>query len=193
MARMQEIERLYQPHFHTAEGQLYNKWLKLRARYGTLNEIVANGEFTAAEVASLNDYTDYNVRVAELMNATIKDISGAAVSASEEERLMEQLVSKKDDYISARRKIKVFREQLESALMRYNYYNNTGLLEGMTDKRKGEYLEERHSLDSMNDFVNQEGVRILNEAIGSGKYEGMPVEDIRKKVVEPELRRLFGL
>lgn len=125
MARLDNIKALYEPRFQQVPVRMGMKWTSMKAKFNA-------GEIDPKDMGDLYDYALYKSTSFEHMSRLLNELSGAAVSVEEFNRLKQSLpnpgegVFDGDDPISYQAKLDRAMQDTKRAIMRYKYMTALG-------------------------------------------------------------------
>lgn len=180
LQRIKQIEAAFDERFLRV-GPRFNNIISTAKDKGILP-----GDVTDAERTSIAEFSEFKRTAFANLNRTLNELSGAAVTQQEFERLKRQMpnpgegVFDGDSPTEFETKMDALTRQLKVALMRYNYSQATGNVSSAAEVA---------SLDGMKDFVNSKAKEI--EAGLRASHPEADDDAIRQTTVL-QLRRLFG-
>lgn len=179
LARLNTIKGKFKPEYQQVGARVGNMWGAAKEKLGIpLDE---------GSQKQLSDFSSYKRDVAENLNSTIKDITGATVSAQEAPRLMQQIpvagtgILDGDSPTEFQAKVEGLTKSLTAAQARAQYALKNGL---NRDQRFAIPLE------SIPDMIEKKGNQYAEE-IQRTNPQAAP-EQI-KEMVKSRLRQDFGL
>lgn len=177
LARLRSINDSFKPEYQTLGG----KWTALVSSAKEKAGIPLDPE----DQAYLRDFSAYKRNAVEAANLTIKDITGAAMSKDEAERLMEGMpvagtgLLDGDGPTKFKSKLDAMYKSISAARARYAYTLSKGIP-----------LEKAPPLESMNGIINRRGGEIEKEL--RAMYPKASNDDIRARV-KGRLSQEFGI
>lgn len=154
LARLRNVAMKFRPEFQEIPTRLGVAWTGLKARIGL-------GNISSEDQKLLSETADFFRDSISVINLYIKDITGAQMSASETDRLRLAVpdpgegIFSGDDPITFKAKLDSAIQDIERAIVRYEYY----LSQGITDP---EEMARRTPLDRMPTAINEQtGERIV--------------------------------
>lgn len=146
LSEVSKMGRLYRPEFQEIGTRLNAKFIAGKEKLGLgIDDVDRN---------LLADFAEYKAASGKMVTQTLKDLSGAAVTKSEEERFKSYFpvagsgVFDGDSPTELNRKMKALRDDTRRAVVRLNYINKRGDLtlndislddvDGLIEKRGGE-------------------------------------------------------
>lgn len=128
LARLNQIGELYKPEFSTLQGQGNAAWLGVKAKAGG-----ALGDLSSDQEQYLTDFADYRSTSIDNVNKLLKEMSGAAITPQEAERLRASLpdpgtgVFDGDNPVSFKSKMDARSRDIKLAVARQTYHRSRGL------------------------------------------------------------------
>lgn len=185
LARLSNISSQFKPEYQTIENRLGFKWNELKDSVGFLQKSVSEpdrqklAEFSAFRADALNNLNQY-----------IKEITGAAMTNAEADRIMRAMPNPGDGVLNGDSPT-VFKAKLDAAirssqmaLARYNYLRRNGFSGSIDD------MATKMPLQKMNDVIQNRTNELLQEAMSQNK--GLKPADVAP-IVKQRLRQEFGL
>ncbi|SLN64040.1 hypothetical protein ROA7450_03373 [Roseovarius albus] len=176
LGRLSDTQALFKPEYLEFGTRLSNTWTGLKDKIGSASP---------DEQAQLGEFTRFKTEAFNNLNTTLKELSGAAVTPQEAERLNEQLpnagtgVWDGDSPTEFQAKMEQSIKQQKLAIARYNIWLAQG--------RNGKPWE----LGELNDvptLINQRGEQIAEQLRASGITD----PDTLKQQVAVQLRKEVG-
>lgn len=117
--RLSQVEKSFDPSFLTYGGKLKDITTNLQDKAGI--------PLSPDDQAFQQKYTEFAANTAGNLNATLKELSGTAVNASELPRMEKQLPSEKDGPQKFKAKLDVSTKNFRRAIIRYRYATQIGI------------------------------------------------------------------
>jgi hypothetical protein len=180
MQRINQIVAVYDARFLKAGEKFDNLMLTIK------DKGILPGAISAEEQKSIADFSAFRQSAFNNLNATLREMSGAAITPQEAERLTKSLpnpgkgVFDGDSPTQFKTKLDTVTDQLKLAMARYNYAAATGIPYESTNIV---------SLDQMKDFMNKRANELETQI--RAQNPGASEDDIRA-TVKAQLRALFG-
>lgn len=174
LARLGEIERLYKPEYQTWESTIKNKGIAFLDSLG-----VARDKLSDQQKQELADFTTFKATAVQNLNDYIREITGAAMSAGEADRIRAAVAdAEKDSPTQFKAKLDQAARMTKLALARYAYTRKTG--------RPFSDL----SLDQMNRFIDERARQYRGDAL---KSDPKATPDKINAEVSRKLKQEFGI
>jgi len=202
LARIRNIRESFDPAFLNLPNQMFTKGAAMAERFG-----VELGPETKQRVA---EFTEFRTNTLQNLNRTLNELSGAAVSPAEAERLKAELPTETDSPTEFAAKVQNIERQLEAAIAR-----NQQLLEGGVRELKFGKNGEILNAPSLEEFMvrQDEQQNVSRETTqptaadlggapeGTGRFsdmdaaqiKGVPPEDLTRDEAIQLLRRMDEL
>lgn len=174
LSRIKGISQSYQPRFQQYQDRFGLTWDSLKDSFGA--------DLSQSEKAELSDFSIHKRRATENLNATIKEITGAAMTIGEAERIKSQVpnagtgIFDGDSPTVFKSKLDDTERSLKNAIRRYQYARMKGL-----DWKT-------LSLTGMDKLIQKRGEEL------AGKYmeQGLDEKTATQKALA-DLKQEFGL
>lgn len=172
LQRLQGIVASYDPQFSTLEGRFKGGWASVRAMAPSVF-----GQLPAQDREYLQRYTTWRSNTLDNLNRYIKEITGAAMTIPEAERIMQTIPSVQDDPVVFQSKTLATMKRLSLVAARSNYLlaNPTLSMNNITLDRMQSVIESR-----------------ANELYAGYLRGGVAEAEARQKAMM-EARQQFGL
>ena len=164
MARLDNIQALYEPRFQQIPTRLGMKWTSLKSKFDV-------GEVAPQDMTDLYDYSMYQATSLENLNRLLNELSGAAVSPQEFTRIAATMpkvgegIFDGDDPISFQSKLDRAMTDTKRSLMRYKYMTGKNedplsmplwQIDDVIQKR-GEELEQQYGgMQDADEIINRQ-------------------------------------
>ena len=168
----------YDPKFLTYGGQLKQWTLSKLAK-------IDPNTVTGEDRAYLEAYAKFIRPTAELLNTTIKDITGAALNQQEVPRIKRQVPTEDDDPITFMEKAKGTMAELRLVKARAAYLKRAGIV---ADFRAEQLPKNVPTLDGIKDMMGQRAEAVRRQALAAGATPEKASEMAREA-----LKAEFGL
>lgn len=187
LSGLNEIQTMFNPTFLQAGGQIQNYVNSLRAKLGggeSLNE---------EQKAALQQYASFRSASWGVLNKRIKDMSGAAVTGNELERMLKDMpnpgtgIADGDDAVTFQAKLERTMKTAKMAVARLHYIRSQGWKGDITGLDKDGKLP---ALDQMPDIMRKEGAATMKRIKDANP--GISDEEAFKRA-KAENDKKFGL
>ena len=177
--KLQRIKDGFNRNFLTAKGRLGAKWAKTKDYLDI--------ELSADEEAFLRKRTDFLTGALENLNQYIRDITGAAMSLGEADRIRAAIPDpQKMSPIEFEAALDRQMEQVEFSLARHHYMLNSGL--SVKSIAEG---DPKISLSDMPSLIRKETLRIVKQDFGKEKVSDLTKDE--KMKLRLRVSKMFGL
>jgi len=180
LQRLNQITSKFDEKFLRSGPRLNNLVVSLK------DKGILPGDLSKEDEQSLVEFSEFRQAAFNNLNNTLREMSGAAITPQEAERLIKSLpnpgkgVFDGDSPTQFKSKTDAVTKQLKLAIARYNYASATGNVDAATSVV---------SLDQMRSFINEQAQAIEQQLRQSNP--GATEEQIQS-TVRAEIRRLFG-
>lgn len=180
LQRINQIQATYDAKFLKSGNRFENLLISLK------DKGILPGDTSPEEQASLQEFAEFRLTAFNNLNQTLREMSGAAITPQEAERLTKALpdpgkgVFDGDSPAQFKAKLDKVTEQLRLAMARYNYASATGQVDGASNIV---------SLDGMKEFMNARGAEIETQL--RAQYPDASDEQIRA-TVRTQIKARFG-
>lgn len=180
LQRLNQITAKFDEKFLRSGPRLNNLVLSLK------DKGILPGDLSPEDESSLIEFSEFRQAAFNNLNNTLREMSGAAITPQEAERLLKSLpnpgkgVFDGDSPSQFQAKTSAVTQQLKLAIARYNYSQATGEVDAATGAV---------SLDQMRSFINERAQEIEQQLRQANPGA---TEDQIQSTVRAEIRRLFG-
>lgn len=185
LSRLTSIASEFKPEFQTIENRLGYKWSEMLDSFNA-----GRSSLTPDQTKELAEFSAFRSNSLNNLNAYIKEITGAAMTNAEADRIMKAMPNPGDGVLNGDSPT-VFKAKLDSAiksakmaLARYNYLRKNGFSGSADD------MASRLPLEKMGGVIQQKTDQYLQEALAQNK--GLKPADLAP-IVRQKLRAEFGL
>jgi hypothetical protein len=179
MARFQSIQSAYKPELLQLPARLSSRWTEFKDDLGSIGKAIGL-DVSQEEKNLLVERSRLLRRTSSNLSLYIKDLSGAAVSVEEAERLQAALPNEDDSPIVFESKLQDAMDAVQSSLWRANYAKHKGL----------HPLASGYLLEDMDSIIQNEGQRLEIEIRKSAKdYSDEQVDE----EVSRRMKTIFGM
>lgn len=185
LARLSNIAKQFKPEFQTIESRLGYAWTNLLDKFKA-----GRAQVTPEQQQELAAFSAYRADSISNLNQYIKEITGAAMSIPEAERIMRAMpnpgqgVFDGDGPTEFQAKLGAAVRSSQLALARYNYLKKSGFPGTVEEAAK------RFPLERMNGVIQERTNAIAREI--SQQNPGIGLEQL-KPVIRQRLRAEFGI
>lgn len=184
-SRLKSIEQAYKPEYQTIETRIGNKWAELVDSFSGTRQ-----SLTPEQKTQLADFSAYRADALNNLNQYIKEITGAAMTNAEAERIMRAMPNPGDGVFNGDSPT-VFKAKLDAAirsskmaLARYHYLSKNGFSGSVDDMAK------HLSLDQMGGVIQNRTNQLLQESLSQNP--GLTPQDVAP-IIRQRLRAEFGI
>jgi hypothetical protein len=184
-SRLRSIEQAFKPEYQTIESRIGNKWNELMDSFSSTRQ-----SLTAEQKTQLADFSAYRADALNNLNQYIKEITGAAMTNAEAERIMRAMPNPGDGVFNGDSPT-VFKAKLDAALRnsklaiaRYHYLSTNGF-PGSVDE-----MARALPLERMGGFIQQRTDQLLKDTLSQNP--GLTQKDVAP-IVRQRLRAEFGI
>lgn len=184
-SRLRSIEQSFKPEYQTIETRIGNKWSELVDSFSSTRK-----SLTPQQKTQLAEFSAYRADALNNLNQYIKEITGAAMTNAEADRIMKAMPNPGDGVFNGDSPT-VFKAKLDAAirsskmaLARYQYLSKNGFTGSADDMAKQLPLEKMGS-------VIQDRTRALTQEALS-QNPGTTPQDVAP-LIRQRLRAEFGL
>lgn len=184
-SRLRSIEQAFKPEYQTIESRIGNKWNELMDSFSSTRQ-----SLTVEQKTQLADFSAYRADALNNLNQYIKEITGAAMTNAEAERIMRAMPNPGDGVFNGDSPT-VFKAKLDAALRnsklaiaRYHYLSTNGF-PGSVDE-----MARALPLERMGGFIQQRTDQLLKDTLSQNP--GLTQKDVAP-IVRQRLRAEFGI
>lgn len=184
-SRLRAIEQSFKPEYQEIETRIGNKWNELVDSFSSTRK-----SLTPEQTAQLAEFSAYRAEALNNLNQYVKEITGAAMTNAEADRIMKAMPNPGDGVFNGDSPT-VFKAKLDAAmrsskmaLARYQYLSKNGFSGGVEDMAKALPLER------MGAVIQGRTNELLKETLSQNP--GLTQQDVLP-LVRQRLRAEFGI
>lgn len=184
-SRLRAIEQSFKPEYQEIETRIGNKWNELVDSFSSTRK-----SLTPEQTTQLAEFSAYRAEALNNLNQYVKEITGAAMTNAEADRIMKAMPNPGDGVFNGDSPT-VFKAKLDAAmrsskmaLARYQYLSKNGFSGGVEDMAKALPLER------MGAVIQGRTNELLKETLSQNP--GLTQQDVLP-LVRQRLRAEFGI